>query len=123
MSGPANYALELWRGDTFLLEFTYKTGPTEATVVATSVAGMTFRFKARKASDESTVILGGSSDDGIITLNADGMTGKVRVEFPYATTAALPLGSHRYDIDYLDLDGRRKTLLYGQLAIVEDETV
>lgn len=101
------------RGDTIVCEMIFKQGTSVAAAVPVSVATDVWELEICNAADD-TVLTG--SVDGTIQLDHLGVTGKVRIEIPYAANT-LAAGKYNYDIRRTTATGIRKTLVAGKFIV------
>jgi len=108
---PTRINIEHWRGDTFNRTLTIK----DSDGVVVDITGWTFLAQVREAPGESVV--------ATITVSiTDAPNGEVNLLISAANTAAVAVGTYRYDVQATKADAGStvETVLRGAFVIVDD---
>lgn len=112
----SNTDFEIVRGDDEAIELEFTDSITNTPVDITDCAVM-FTVRADKAdtNDDNALI---KKD---VYTHTDAANGKTTVNLLHTDTAVEP-GNYFYDVQYVDTEGKVKTLVIGNIAIVQDVT-
>ena len=111
-----NADIEIVRGDDEAIELEFVN---ESDNTPVNLTGSTVMFTVRTNTDDT------SDDNAIIKkdvlTHSDPTHGKTTINLLHTETA-VQAGNYKYDVQYKDTDGKIKTLLIGDIAIVQDVT-
>jgi len=117
MSSPAKLNLEIYIGDTFqkLLQFFEADG-----VTPIDITGYSFKMQIRKCKDSPDVIAELNSPTEIEL--TDPTSGKITLKLNSATTSTLEEQNAVYGLNWTDLSPAIRTLVEGNIRIIETIT-
>jgi len=103
---PKRYDIEIYQGDTFKFSLVFKDS-TNAVINITGWTGLV-QFK-----DIATSAL-----EVTPTVTIDGPNGKATITI--ADTGVLDAGSYKYDVQFTDAGGSKRTYIGGKITVTED---
>lgn len=114
----ATASLELIRGDTWRLPFTWK----DSAGVAIDLTGAAISWQMRTDVD-GTVIAAASLADGTISTGSDPSAGNATVQIPYAGTESIAPGAYWHDMQITFADGTRMSTPKVRAVVMGDITI
>ena len=112
----SNTDIEIVRGDDEAIELEFTDAETSTTVDLTDCAIMfTVRANKSETNDDTALI---KKD---VYAHTDAPAGKTTINLLHTDTAVAP-GNYSYDVQYVDTEGKVKTLVIGNIAILQDVT-
>lgn len=122
MSLPtARMNLAIRQGDTFRAARRWRVGPSKDALAPIDFTGCTAKAQIRPTTDSPIVLHEFSTDDGSITLSADGW---IRLYIPDGVTQQFAWGCEApvWDLEVVFTDGDKRTMLAGRARLVPGVT-
>jgi hypothetical protein len=122
---PIKKDLEIWQGKTYDEPWIFgraikdETGQVVDTEV-TNLGGYTGKMQLRESVDSEEPTLELTTENGRILIDAE--HGEVRLFLTAEETAALPVGSYKYDLELITASGRVYGPLYGKVKVRAEVT-
>lgn len=122
---PVKKDLEIWQGKTYDMPFTFGRAIKDENGIvvdteATNLGGYTARMQLRPTVESETVTLELTTENGRIEIEAE--YGIVRLFLTATETAALAVGSYKYDLELITASGRVYGPLYGKVKVKAEVT-
>ena len=133
---PVKQDLEIWQGKTYEMPFTFgrkvnlrdddgnlienEDGSYKYEIITTKLKGYTGRMQLRPTIDSDTVTIELTTENDGIVINED--HGVVTIFISYTDTAALAVGSYKYDLELITASGRVYGPLYGTVKVKAEVT-
>lgn len=114
---PGRYNMVVPIGATFERSLTWYTD--DAETLPRDLTGWSARLQVRKTAAASGTLLALTSASGI-TLG--GVAGTIAIEIAAATTAGIPPGTYRYDLEMVDPSGKVRRLMEGTIQFTYEVT-
>lgn len=113
------YGLNIKKGDTFILDITYK----DSDGNAIDLTGARVRMHIRETISSTTTLLVFDTDliNGSATI-VDAVAGTIQIKATAVETAALAVSLAVYDLEIIDSGGEVTTILEGDVAIKDEVT-
>jgi hypothetical protein len=111
--------LTIYQGETFLRQFTWKTGSIETPTIV-DLTGCAARMQIRSRVESPDVLLELTTENGGITLG--GTAGTIVLSLPFEDTAAIDFRTGVYDLEIVKADATVRRLMSGTVRVSEEVT-
>jgi|LakMenEpi03Aug12_release.lakeMendotaPanAssembly.Ray.scaffolds.fasta_scaffold142596_3 hypothetical protein len=116
------YKLVIDQGATFRQTFIYKAGTTASNATPVNLTGWTARSMMRPSYSSNTVWATWNTENGGITLQAEGALGRIDMFSTAILTQNIPAGSGVWDLELVSPSGEVLRILEGPSEVTPEVT-